>query len=526
MTKNIFIPSAGLPQLNRSIQKIKELELKFIGPKNAIVNIFDNILLPSPLHKLPVQNLHTIYFDTDDYALFRSWITLRTRLSDHQKVMTLKWSTPSDDIFSRGEIELPISQEKPDFDEFEPKIAEALNGIIGLAPLIKIFEMTVNRRPATCRIGGSLIEIAVDQGKIIAGNQTEGILECELELKEGDMADLLKLGIKLVRAGLYLSPIQKAQRGYQLARQMAPQEMKAMEPQFESDTTAEEAMFAIIELCIRHFVGNWSALLIGNHEESVHQARVALRRLRTALKILEKSFSGMQMQSFRDEAKEIAIILGDVRNLDVFNTFIKNESLKKYSSDESFKSLEVVLMNRRNSAYEAARELIKSANTSCFILELQEYIASKRWHSTVSAEVLEELSGSAKSFARMTLEQQYKRVKKAGKNFGALTSEERHQLRISVKNLRYSCDFFSSLFTDSHRIKSFRKTLASLQDSLGLHNDAAMAAIVASDLETSAVPEASRAIGIVIGWCAHETLSPDSEIAWQWHDFKQKKRFW
>jgi triphosphatase len=526
MTKDIFIPSAALPHLNSSTLKYKELELKFVGPQDAIMNIFVNLKLLNSDHQLPIQNLCTVYFDTDDYALSKAWITLRTRLSDHQRVMTLKWSTPSDNIFSRGEIELPISQEKPDLDAFKPKIAEALKRIIGAARLNKIFEMTVNRRRAKCRVGGSLIEIAIDQGKIISGNRTDEILECELELKEGDMADLFKLGIELVHAGLYLRPVQKAQRGYQLARQIAPQEIKAMEPQFESDTTAEEAMVAIIELCIRHFLENWPALLVGNHEESVHQARVALRRLRTALKIFEKSFSGMRLQSFRDKAKEIANLLGNVRNLDVFNTFILNENLKKYSSDESFESLGFVVKDRQNSAYEAVRQLIKSANTSCFILELQEYIASKRWHSTLSSEVLEELSGSAKSFARMILEQQYRRVRKAGKNLGAMTSEERHQLRISVKNLRYSCDFFSSLFSDSNRIKSFRKTLASLQDALGLHNDAAMAAIVASDLEKDAGPESSRAIGIIIGWCAHETLRPDSEIAWQWQDFKNEKRFW
>lgn len=55
-----------------------------------------------------------------------------------------------------------------------------------------------------------------------------------------------------------------------------------------------------------------------------------------------------------------------------------------------------------------------------------------------------------------------------------MTPRKRHKLRIAIKKLRYSSDFFAALFAanrQNSRRKEFQKVLKSLQGSLGTLND-------------------------------------------------------
>jgi triphosphatase len=75
---------------------------------------------------------------------------------------------------------------------------------------------------------GTRIEVALDRGKIVAGERQETICEVELELLEGDVADLFSAALAL-QAELPLHPegASKAERGYRLARPAALAPVKA-----------------------------------------------------------------------------------------------------------------------------------------------------------------------------------------------------------------------------------------------------------------------------------------------------------
>src|SRR5450830_863287 len=66
-----------------------------------------------------------------------------------------------------------------------------------------------------------------------------------------------------------------------------------------------------------------------------------------------------------------------------------------------------------------------------------------------------------------------KAMKKANK-FEELDAHQRHKLRIAIKKLRYSTDFFYSLFSGrkmNARLSGFKDRLKDLQDCLGVLND-------------------------------------------------------
>jgi CHAD domain-containing protein len=67
-----------------------------------------------------------------------------------------------------------------------------------------------------------------------------------------------------------------------------------------------------------------------------------------------------------------------------------------------------------------------------------------------------------------------KKILKKLENVEALDARSRHKLRISVKKVRYSSEFFASLFENREQASQrqrFVKTLKNLQGSLGNLND-------------------------------------------------------
>jgi triphosphatase len=84
---------------------------------------------------------------------------------------------------------------------------------------------------------------------------------------------------------------------------------------------------------------------------------------------------------------------------------------------------------------------------------------------------------TVKRFAKNILTQRTTKVMKKGKKLQKLNPGQRHKLRIALKKLRYTAEFFESLFKGSaaakHRLE-FEGHLKDLQDGLGALNDIAV----------------------------------------------------
>lgn len=75
--------------------------------------------------------------------------------------------------------------------------------------------------------------------------------------------------------------------------------------------------------------------------------------------------------------------------------------------------------------------------------------------------------GSLKSNSQACIVMRQKRLSKTLK---APTPERAHRFRISLKHLRYSCEFFAPLF-DNDEMVEYSKVIAGLQDAFGFIND-------------------------------------------------------
>jgi triphosphatase len=165
------------------------------------------------------------YFDTDDLQLRRWDMGLRVRGFDNQLEQTIKTAgRVVGGIHSRPEYNVSIDQKTPILSRFPKEIWPAGNDLDKVSTSLKcIFETNFNRQTWHIYLNDSLVEVALDVGKIIAKNNLDPICELEFELLAGDTSALIQLAIEVAKSvPLRLGKASKAQRGYQLAGKSKP----------------------------------------------------------------------------------------------------------------------------------------------------------------------------------------------------------------------------------------------------------------------------------------------------------------
>ncbi len=464
---------------------------------------------------------HTTYFDTPDMALSRAGMALRVRRIGRRRIMTFKWTPENAEGFARGEAEVPIESDEPQPDLLGPDIAALLAGAMKDAPLEPCSQTIFRRRIAMIEHEGARIEAALDEGRILAKGRKEVIAELELELKQGDAAALYEFAARLTQSGLRVAAAPKGLRGHWLATGEPPKETRAIAPALSQDTPLGDCIAAILDANLKQFVANWPALS-PDCPEAVHQMRVALRRLRAALGLFNKAMPHEGFTRFRDEAKRIASAMGPARDQDVILDLMEEGPAKALGPRVPFERLLKASQRKRSMAYANVRALIEAPETSLFVLDLQAMIARRAWGEAMANAAAPEAS----VFAAQALDRLAKRVRKRGKNLVRLAPEDRHEARISLKNLRYAADFFSPVFGRRRGAKKFMRVIGELQDALGAYNDSIVASVIVADLEKAAGAQAARAAGAVAGWTARCAADADAGLASAWKAFRKAPQFW
>jgi inorganic triphosphatase YgiF len=417
---------------------------------------------------------------------------------------------------------------EPSVDLFEPELRGRLKEVLGEAALNPVFKTHVRRRTALVRHGASEIEVALDDGFIIAGDERLTLAEVELELKSGHTADLVAFARDLAEeGGLSLQFESKAARGHRLAVAAAEPPQKARPVLLPANSGFDDLVAAVLAASLAHFTANWAALRQSDAPESIHQMRVALRRLRSALTMFRKRVVSPELEDIRARARLIASGLGPARECDVF----RHNALAGPFRDQPKRMKAAALLleaveNRRVESYAAARRLIDSPEATLFVLDLQGLIARRAWRNAIAASDLDLLAAPARDFATEVLDRLRRRALKRGKHLPDMSDEARHDLRIALKNLRYAVEFFGGLFDGGRPLRKTLRRVASLQDDLGAHNDAATAESFIASLGLPPDPEAHFAAGFLLGYGRHATIIANAHLAKRWKEFRRAPRFW
>ena len=350
-----------------------EVEVKFAADGAGFSAALASPLLggEGPTHP---RKLVSIYFDTPGWDLKKRKMALRVRRSGRgAPVMTLKWPLQTaGDVFARGEIEVRAAKMEPDLALFEVDVAQSLRDIIGDAPLEAKYETRISQISRLIARGATRIEVAFDDGAIRAGERELPLREVELELKSGLPQDLHDFAATVAEAlPLRLDLVSKAERAAHFCLASKPKPVKAKPAALPGDANLDEATARTILGAIDHYLANWASLRASDDPESIHQMRVALRRLRAALGMLKRVLPCPEFEVFRAEAKELATALGPARDSDALRELIETGPVAHFGAHKDFAPLLVALEERRAAAYIDARALLESARPTLFALQTQ-----------------------------------------------------------------------------------------------------------------------------------------------------------
>jgi inorganic triphosphatase YgiF len=254
------------------------------------------------------RSLETVYFDTRDHRVREAGFSLRVRRSGERFVQTVKRKRgKSAGLFVRQEWEAEVPGLALDPAALQRTPLKAVLEQIAPEALVPLIRAEVKRTAWTLDHKGHRIEIVLDEGTVRSGKASAPICELELELVAGKPRFLFDLARELGEGvPLRLGVLSKAERGYALAERRLGKNARAEPILLDPAFTEGDTFRAVAHGCLRQYRLNEIVLLAERDPNALHQARIALRRLRSALSLFRTTVSGKEYQALREEISWLA----------------------------------------------------------------------------------------------------------------------------------------------------------------------------------------------------------------------------
>jgi len=448
----------------------REVELKLVLDPDAAGRLRAHALFANLEARTVDQK--SVYFDTRNGLLRKAGYTLRIRNARDRRVQTIKANGASAGLFDRLEWEQPVDGDSPSLATLEGTPLEDLVPAATLRKLKPRIVSTVRRTRWDLVHAGAAIEAVLDEGTIEAEGRAQPLCELELELRSGPPDALLAAARALADdLPLRIGVLSKAEQGLALADGSAGKVVKAEPLTLSPHMDVAEGFAAIVAACLRHFRRNEDLVCARRDAAALHQARVAMRRLRSAFSLFAPAMRREGFVALRDELRWFTASLGDARNLDVY-----------LAGTELPGAARNALRAAREQAYDAVVAAAGSARFRRLAIDLVAWSATGPWRARRRARA------PLPDFAAARLDRLWEKVAARGAALDTLDEETRHRLRIEVKKLRYAVEFVASLHAEAPGRKRFRDALEALQESLGHLNDIATARLLPERYGIAAAP--------------------------------------
>jgi CHAD domain-containing protein len=272
-----------------------------------------------------------------------------------------------------------------------------------------------------------------------------------------------------------------------------------------------QAQRCVLSSCLDQIGVNASQMASGDHdEEHVHQLRVGLRRLRTALRF----FDGALDDSALDEgATGLFRCLSAARDQAAVTQPLERTLARVAAGIGMGYEAPVAAAPADAPDAPSPEEAVRSAAAQALLLNLLARVHDESAPPATDAAALrDELSRRLNGWHRKVIAD--------AKRFAELDDTGRHTLRKRAKRLRYAAEFMSALYRPRD-VRRYLKPLRALQDLLGQLTDT-MVALAAYRASVSTDAHAWFALG----WLAarREQLLADCLPALA--AFGKVKRFW
>jgi len=500
-----------------------ETELKLrIAPAQLARLKRHSLLKAHQLARPTTRRLHNIYYDTPKFELQQSGMALRLRRNGKQWLQTLKGGgSVQGGLHQRNEWEMPVSGPALDFSL--PQVDELKNILPGnlRKKLTPVFVTDFSRSSRLLMWQGAQIELCMDQGEVSTEKTSAPICELELELISGEPQQLFVLGLAILDIVPFeLASISKAEQGFRLLAGYTEQPFKALTVKLGKHGDLGPAMQTLIWAVLQHVQNNVRGAMSSGNVEYLHQLRVALRRLRVLLQMIESVCEDEQLACFRKELKTLCITLGRMREWDVFIAQTVRPMCARMPEDTRLQALLGASEQQRDACYCALRNDAQAREFQRLLLRFAIWMHGPYWQQ-------HELIGlHTRDFAVAYLTGLNRQFEQAGEHLESFDATKLHAMRLEAKKLRYCAEFFASLY-GKHKSEQYLAALSAVQEVLGQINDDAVANRLLGEL--SAIPTLSGyqdTIALAKGWLAHDLSHQLAMLQEAVNSFYRQKEFW
>ena len=464
------------------------------------------------------HELEAVYYDTDTLALAAGGITLRRRTGGDDAGWHLKLPAGSGE---RQEVRLPIGRATRTPPKELRAATLAFTRGEPLAPVATIrTSRTVHR--VLGEHGSCLAEVCEDDVKAFDGGASHSLLawrEWEVELVDGNKPLLARVDALMSSIGVV-----PAQAASKLARVLGDQ---VTPPRVPARPTRKGPVGAVLQARLAEQVEALKRRDVDvrrDTHEGVHQLRVAMRRLRSALATFRPLVDRDLTDPVREELQWIAGLLGEARDAEVM--------AQRLAQTVAAQPVELVLGGvsariqhtlgtRYREGLATAVEAMESTRYLDLLESLDRLVADPPWTPLAQQPAGEVLPG--------LLRRDWKRLRRAVAAVDAAADQEAHDLalhesRKAAKRLRYAAEAARPVLgKDAKRVAAAAKAA---QTVLGEHHDSVVTRSVLRQLGVQAQLDGDSAFtfGLLYGLEQWHAAALEDEFRQLWNAKEQKLR--
>lgn len=490
---------------------VNETEAKYDAPAGAALPDLDDLPQVAGTSGPDEEQLEAEYYDTADLRLIRAGITLRRRRGGHDAGWHLKLPAGPD---TRREIQLPLGEDRGDVP---PELAGLVRVHTRGEPLQPIARLTTRRKRLALlgRSGESLAEVAADDvsAQTMGGTTTLSRWhEVELELTGGDRRLLKAADDLLRRDGLH-----PAGRSAKLERALGVElPGPASEPRLTLSSPAGRVVLAYLRAQTDRLT-SLDPMVRLDEPDSVHQMRVATRRLRSTLRSFGMIIDRSGTERLGGELKWLGDVLGEARDAEVLAEHL-GANLRRMPVEQVVGPVQARVHGHFAPARAAARDVVVAALDSRRYFSLLDELERLLADPPLTRRAAAPAAGALPAAVRRGYRQVGRRMRRARRAAaGEPRNEALHQARKAAKRARYAGEAVTpAMGAEAGR---FTKQMKKLQSVLGDHQDTVIARQVERELGMSAhlAGENAYSYGLLYGRdsCDAERLQVQAYQAWK-----------
>jgi CHAD domain-containing protein len=226
---------------------------------------------------------------------------------------------------------------------------------------------------------------------------------------------------------------------------------------------------------------------------ALHQMRIALTHLRTAILFFSPMVDDAIRNEIRDELKWLNTELGAVRDLDVAVERVKSLNDKRPQALPAFQSWN----EKRAEGHRQLARMLRSVRYGWLIEQASAWIENGPWSTKTGKQATRQRAAPIGAYSAEKITKWEEKLLKKSRKLRRMGTRKRHGLRLLNKKLTYSIDSLEDLFADKRfsKQKTTLKQLRKAQKSLGELNDGARGHALATELQQNGVKTPLQFLG-------------------------------